>query len=74
MARAKIATVKGKKAIVLPDDIARRLHLHPGDAVYVRETGRGIEITGMSPTEEDDLRNAQETMRAYREKWRFAGG
>lgn len=74
MARAKIATVKGSKAVVLPDDIARRLHLMAGDTVYVRETSRGIEISAMSPMEEDDLRSAQEAMRAYREKWRFAGG
>lgn len=74
MARAKITSIKGKKAVVLPDDIARKLHLMAGDTVYIRETGRGIEISGMTPTEEDDLRTAQEAMKAYREKWRFAGG
>lgn len=74
MARAKIATVKGKTAIVLPDGIAERLHVAAGETVYIRETSRGVEISAMSPMEEDDLRNAQKAMRAYREKWRFAGG
>jgi len=74
MARAKISKVRGKTAITLPDDLAKRFKLLPGATIYVRETSRSLEISGLSPADDNDMRNAQETIRQYKENWRYAGG
>jgi len=74
MARAKISRTQGKTSVVLPDDLAKRLRLLHGDTVYVRETARGFEVTGISPSDDNDIRQAQETVREYKDRWRYAGG
>ncbi|WP_417514043.1 hypothetical protein [Minwuia sp.] len=73
MARAKISKVGGRTAVILPDEVAERFELFAGETVYVRDSARGLEITGMSPTEENDLRNGQRTLNHYRHHWRYAG-
>lgn len=74
MARAKISNIRGRTAIVLPDDVAEKFNMMSGETVYVRETSRGLEISGMSPSDDNEMRNAQATIRMYKENWRYAGG
>lgn len=74
MPRAKITRSQGKTSVVLPDDLAQRFQLLQGDTVYVRETARGFEITGISPADERGIRDAQEKARQYKDRWRYAGG
>lgn len=74
MARAKISTSKGRTAVLLPEDIADKFRLMPGQTVYVHETARGLEISGMSPADDNEMRNAQATIQMYKDNWRYAGG
>ncbi|WP_416899588.1 MAG: hypothetical protein ACMVY4_07750 [Minwuia sp.] len=74
MARAKITKANGRTAVVLPDELAEKFRLGSGGTVYIRETGRGFEVSAMTPGEENDLRQAQESLRQYKQNWRYAGG
>ena len=74
MARAQISNIRGRTAIVLPDEVANKFNVLSGETVYVRETARGLEISGMSPADDNDMRYAQATIQMYKDNWRYAGG
>ena len=74
MARAKISKIRGRTAIVIPDEVANKFNVLSGETVSVRETAQGLEISGMSPAADNDMRNAQATIQMYKDNWRYAGG
>lgn len=72
--RTRLVRSGAELCVALPEEVVARLRLSAGDTVYLRETGQGIELTLMDPSDEDTLRQSQESMRRYRQQWRFAGG
>jgi len=74
MAKAKISRVQGRTALVLPEEVTKRFRLMAGDSVTIRETPRGLVIDRLNPLEEDNLRDAEQTLQKYKDTWRYAGG
>jgi hypothetical protein len=74
MAGARISSIRGRTAIVHPDDFAIRLSVMAGDTVRVRETTRGMETSGLGPADDNEMRDTQETVQRDKENWHYAGG
>lgn len=58
--------VGGSIGATLPKDMADRLHVQPGDEVFVVETERGILITPFDATFEQAMAAYKRTARKYR--------
>jgi antitoxin MazE len=58
--------VGGSIGATLPKDMADRLHVKPGDEVFVIETGQGILLTPYDPTFERAMTAYQRTAGKYR--------
>jgi putative addiction module antidote len=58
--------VGGSIGATLPKDMADRLHVQPGDEVFVVETERGILITPFDPTFEQAMAAYKRTASKYR--------
>jgi antitoxin MazE len=58
--------VDGSIGATLPKDMADRLHVKPGDEVFVIETGQGILLTPYDPTFERAMAAYQRTAGKYR--------
>ena len=58
--------VGGSVGATLPKDMADRLHVGPGDEVFVVETSQGILITPYDPTFDEAMRAYDRTAAKYR--------
>ena len=58
--------VGGSVGATLPKDMADRLHVGPGDEVFVVETSQGILITPYDPTFDEAMRAYDRTATKYR--------
>ena len=56
----------GSVTATLPKDIAERLHLRPGDKVYVIETEDGVLLTPYDPHFDEAMQAFEEVRRQYR--------
>jgi antitoxin MazE len=56
----------GSVTATLPKDIADRLHVAPGDKVYVIETERGVLLTPYDPAFDEAMQAFEEVRRQYR--------
>lgn len=56
----------GSVGATLPKDIADRLHVAPGDEVFIIETERGVLLTPYDPTFEKAMAAYQRGAKKYR--------
>jgi putative addiction module antidote len=56
----------GSVAATLPKDMIDRLHVTSGDRMLAIETDRGILLTPYDPSIEEQLKNAADAARQYR--------
>jgi putative addiction module antidote len=56
----------GSVGATLPKDIADRLHVEPGDEVFVIETDRGVLLTPFDPAMENAMAAYRRGARKYR--------
>lgn len=56
----------GSVGATLPKEMAERLHVQPGDEVFVIETDEGILITPYDPTFEKAMAAYERSARKYR--------
>ncbi|MCX6552296.1 MAG: AbrB/MazE/SpoVT family DNA-binding domain-containing protein [Acidobacteria bacterium] len=66
MKAVTLRQVGGSVGATLPKDMADRLRLEPGDAVFAIETDRGVLLTPYDPAIERALRAAARTSKKYR--------
>ncbi len=56
----------GSVGATLPKDMAERLHVRPGDEIFVIETEQGLLLTPYDPTFERAMDAYERTARKYR--------
>lgn len=56
----------GSVGATLPKDMAERLHVRPGDEIFVIETEQGLLLTPYDPTFERAMDAYERTARTYR--------
>jgi len=56
----------GSVGATLPKEMAERLHVQPGDELFVIETDRGLLLTPYDPTFEQAMAAYEKTARKYR--------
>ena len=56
----------GSVGATLPKDIADRLHIQPGDELFVIETDRGVLLTPFDPEFERSMKAYERTAGKYR--------
>lgn len=64
--RITLRQVGGSIGATLPKDMADRLHVKPGDEIFVVETDKGILLTPYDPTFEKALAAYERTASKYR--------
>lgn len=64
--RIKLRQAGGSVAATLPKDMADRLHVRPGDEVFVVETEQGILLTPYDPNFDQAMAAYQRTAAKYR--------
>lgn len=64
--KTKLRKAGGSVAATLPKDMAERLHVEPGDEVYVIETEDGLLLTPYDPTFDRALAAYRHTAGKYR--------
>lgn len=66
MSKLKVRQVGNSLGVILPKEVAARLGVAKGDALYCSETPHGIELTGYDPQFEKKLEAARRVTRRYR--------
>jgi putative addiction module antidote len=74
MLRLKITTIGNSVGVVLPKEILQRLRVGNGDALYVIETPRGIELTPYDPEFATQMELAEQVMREDRDALKKLAG
>lgn len=64
--RVKLRRMGGSIGVVLPKDMAQRLHLEAGDDMLAIETANGILLSPNDPDVDDGLAIAVEAQKRYR--------
>ncbi|MBN1419323.1 MAG: AbrB/MazE/SpoVT family DNA-binding domain-containing protein [Planctomycetes bacterium] len=66
----KVTTVGNSTGIILPKELLQRLRVTKGDALYVTETPRGIEVSPYDPEFASQMDAAERVMREDRDALR----
>lgn len=66
MRKVTLRRMGGSVGATLPKDIADRLHVHPGDEVFIIETGQGVLLTPYDPDFERTMAAYERTAGRYR--------
>jgi putative addiction module antidote len=66
MVKVTVRLVGNSTGIILPKEALSRLHVEPGDELFLIETPGGYEVTAYDPEFEAQLKSARKGMRAYR--------
>jgi len=70
MTTLKVTTIGNSVGIVLPRELLERLRVGKGDALFVLETPKGIELTAYDPEFGDQMDAAERVMREDRDALR----
>jgi putative addiction module antidote len=72
--RLKITTIGNSAGVILPKEILERLRVGTGDALYLVETPRGIELTPYDPEFAHQMELAEQVMREDRDALKKLAG
>jgi putative addiction module antidote len=64
--KIKVTTVGNSAGVVLPKEVLAKLRVQKGDALYLRETQDGIELSPYDPEFDREMAMARAVMRRYR--------
>lgn len=66
--KVRLRQVGGSVGVALPKEMADRLHVSPGDEVFVVETEEGILLTPYDPTFDEAMAAYRRTASKYRKR------
>lgn len=64
--KLKVRKIGGSLGTVIPKELAARMQVREGDALYAVETDRGVLLTPTDPDFEDAMRIFEDVRRQYR--------
>jgi len=64
--KVSLRRMGGSVGATIPKDIAERLHVEPGDEVFIVETENGVLLTPFDPTFEEAIAAYQRGAKKYR--------
>ena len=70
MQTLKLTQIGNSVGVILPKEVLARLKLEKGDSLYLTDTPHGLALTPYDPEIEEQLDQAREFMKEFRDTFR----